>query len=57
MDSKATFMQVISDMLASQRAMTQSLAQAADRLAIVGTLGTQAPHAAQGNLGAGSRPQ
>jgi hypothetical protein len=29
----------------------------ADRLAIVGTPGTQAPHAAQGNSGVGSRPQ
>jgi hypothetical protein len=37
--------------------MTQSLAQMADRLAIVGTSSTQAPHAAQGNSGVGSRPQ
>jgi hypothetical protein len=37
--------------------MTQSLAQMDDKLAIVGTPGTQAPHAAQGNSGAGSRPQ
>jgi hypothetical protein len=36
--------------------MTQSLAQMADRLAIGSTTGTQAPHAAQGNSGAGSRP-
>jgi hypothetical protein len=50
-------MQVISDMLASQRTMSQSLAQVADRLAMVGISGTQAPHAAQGNSGAGSRPQ
>jgi hypothetical protein len=57
MEPKAAFMQVISDMVASQRAMTQSLAEMADRLAIVGTPGTQAPHAAQGNSGAGSRPQ
>jgi hypothetical protein len=56
MDLEAVFMQVIDDMLASQRTMIQSLAQMADRLAIVGTPGTQAPHATQGNLGAGSRP-
>jgi hypothetical protein len=37
--------------------MSQSLAQVADRLAMVGNPGTQAPHAAQGNLGEGSRPQ
>jgi hypothetical protein len=29
----------------------------ADTLAIVGTLGTQAPHATHGNSGASSRPQ
>jgi hypothetical protein len=57
MEPEATFVQVISDMVASQRAMTQSLAQMANRLAIVGTPGTQAPHAAQGNSGAGNRPQ
>jgi hypothetical protein len=57
MEPEATFMQVIINMVASQRAMTQSLAQMADRLAIVGTPGTQAPHAAQGNSGVGSRPQ
>jgi hypothetical protein len=56
-DPDATFMQVISDMLASQRTMSQSLAQVADRLAMVDIPGTQAPHAAQGNSGAGSRPQ
>jgi hypothetical protein len=50
-------MQVINDMLASQRTMSQSLAQVVDRLARVGTPDTQVPHAAQGNLGAGSRPQ
>jgi hypothetical protein len=50
-------MQVISDMLANQRTMSQSLAQVLDRLAIVGTLGTQAPHATHGNSGAGNRPQ
>jgi hypothetical protein len=44
-------------MLARQRAMTQSLAQVVDRLAIVATPGTQAPHTSQGNSGAGSRPQ
>jgi hypothetical protein len=47
----------LSNMVASQWAMTQSLAQVADRLAIVGTPGTQAPHATQGNSGEGSRPQ
>ena len=57
MEPEAAFMQVISDMVASQRAMTQSLAQMADRLAIVGTPCTQAPHEAQGNSGVGSRPQ
>jgi hypothetical protein len=46
MDPEAAFMQVIDDMLASQRAMTQSLAHVVDRLAIVGTMGTQAPHIA-----------
>jgi hypothetical protein len=50
-------MQVINDMLASQWTMSQSLAQVVDRLARVGTLDTQVPHAAQGNSGAGSRPQ
>jgi hypothetical protein len=56
-DPDATFMQVIHDMLASQRIMSQSLAQVADRLAMVDILGTQAPHATHGNSGAGSRPQ
>jgi hypothetical protein len=37
MDPEATFMQVINNMVASQQAMTQSLAQMVDRLAIVGT--------------------
>jgi hypothetical protein len=50
-------MQVISDMLASQQTMSQSLAQVADRLAMVDIPGTQATHAAHGNSGAGSRPQ
>ena len=50
-------MQVINDMLDSQETMSQSLAQVVDRLARVGTPDTQVPHAAQGNLGAGSRPQ
>jgi hypothetical protein len=57
MELEAAFMQVISDMVASQRAMTQSLAQMVDRLTIVGTSGIQSPHATQGNSGAGSRPQ
>jgi hypothetical protein len=50
-------MQVINDMLASQQTMSQSLAQVVDKLARVGTPDTQVPHAAQGNLGAGSRHQ
>jgi hypothetical protein len=57
MEPEAAFMQVISDMLVSQQTMSQSLAQVADRLAMVGIPGTQAPHAAQGNSRAGSRPQ
>jgi hypothetical protein len=56
-DREAAFMQVINDMLASQRTMSQSLAQVVDRLARVGTPDTQVPHAAQGNSGVGSRPQ
>jgi hypothetical protein len=50
-------MQVINNMLASQRTMSQSLAQVVDRLARVGTPDTQVPHAAQGKSGAGSIPQ
>jgi hypothetical protein len=57
MEPKATFMQVISDMLASQQTMSQSLAQVDDRLSMVDISGTRAPHAAQGNSGVGSRPQ
>jgi hypothetical protein len=56
-DPKTAFMQVINGMLASQQTMSQSLAQVVDRLARVGTPDTQVPHAAQGNLGASSRPQ
>jgi hypothetical protein len=56
-DPDVVFMQVISDMLASQRTMSQSLAQVADRLARMDTPGTQGPHAAQGNSGEGSRHQ
>jgi hypothetical protein len=56
-DPEAAFMQVINDVLASQRTMSQSLAQVVDRLARVGVPDTQVPHAAQGNSGAGSRPQ
>jgi glycerol-3-phosphate cytidylyltransferase-like family protein len=37
--------------------MTQSLAQLVDRLAIVDTPGTPAPHATQGNTGEDIRPQ
>jgi hypothetical protein len=57
MDPKATFMQVLDNMVVSQEAMTQSLPQMADILTIVGTSGTQAPDAAHGNSGAGSRTQ
>jgi hypothetical protein len=57
MELEAAFMKVIKNIVANQRAMTRSLAQVADRLVIVGTLGTQAPYAAQGNSRAGSRPQ
>jgi hypothetical protein len=57
MEPAKTFMQVISNMYASQRTMSQSLAQVADRLAMVDIPGTQAPHAVQGYSGAGSRPQ
>ena len=56
-DPNVAFMQVISDMLASQRTMSQSLAQVANRLAMVDITGTQAPHETHGNSGAGSRPQ
>jgi hypothetical protein len=56
-DPETNFMQVINDMLASQRTMSQSLAQVVDRLARVGTPDTQVPHAAQGNSGVGCRPQ
>ena len=37
--------------------MSKSLAQVADRLAMVDIFGTQGPHAAHGNSGAGNRPQ
>jgi hypothetical protein len=37
--------------------MSQSLAQVVDRLVTVDIPGTQAPHATQGNSGAGNRPQ
>ena len=45
-DPDVAFMQIISDMLASQRTMSQSLAQVANRLAMVDIPGTQAPHGA-----------
>ena len=57
MEPEKAFMQVISDMLASQWTMSHSLAQVVDRLARVGTPDTQVPHGAQGNSVAGSRPQ
>jgi hypothetical protein len=56
MELETAFMQVISDMLASQRTMSQSLAQVVDRLARVGTPDTQASHATQRNSGADNRP-
>jgi hypothetical protein len=46
MEPETTFMQVLSNLVVSHQAMTQSLVKMVDRLAIVGTLGTQAPHAA-----------
>jgi hypothetical protein len=55
-DPDVAFMQVISDMLASQWTMSQSLAQVADRLAMGDIPGTQGPHATHGSVGAGSRP-
>jgi hypothetical protein len=48
MELKESFMQVLSNLVVNQQAMTQSLAQMVDRLAIVGTQGTQAPHALRG---------
>jgi hypothetical protein len=54
-DPKATFMQVLNNLVSSQQAMTQSLVQMADRLAIGNILAIHAPHAAPGNSGAGSR--
>jgi hypothetical protein len=57
MEPEKTFMQVINDMLVSQWTMSYSLTHVVDRLAIVGTPGTQAPHATQGKSGAGNRPQ
>jgi hypothetical protein len=56
MDPEATFMKVLNNLVVNQHTMTQSLAQLADRLAIVDTPGTLAPHVAQGNSGVGSRP-
>jgi hypothetical protein len=51
MELEATFMQVISDMVASQSAMTQFLAQVVDRLAIVGHPGHTRPTCNTGELG------
>jgi hypothetical protein len=56
MEPEATFMQVLSNLVVSQQAMTQMLTQMADKLATGSTPGTQAPHATQGNSGVGSRP-
>jgi hypothetical protein len=57
MEPETTFMQVLNNLVVSQQSMTHSLTQMDKRLAIVGTPGTQAPHATQGNSGASSRPQ
>jgi hypothetical protein len=40
MEPKATFMQVLNNLVVSQHTMTQYLVQMVDRLAIVGTQGT-----------------
>jgi hypothetical protein len=56
MEPDVAFMQVINNLVISQQAMTQSLAQMADRLATRSTPGTQAAHAAHGNLGTCNRP-
>jgi hypothetical protein len=45
MEPEASFMQVISDILASLWTMSQSLAHVADRLAMVGIPSTQFRHA------------
>jgi hypothetical protein len=46
MEPEEAFMKVLNNLVVSQQAMTQSLAEIVDRLAIVVTQGTQAPHAA-----------
>jgi hypothetical protein len=56
-DPYVVFMQMMSDMLASEQTMSQSLAQVADRLAMIDVSGTLGPHEVHGNSGAGSRPQ
>jgi hypothetical protein len=56
MDPEATFMQVLNNLVISQQAMTQSLAQMEDRLATGNIPGENVLHATQGNSGAGSRP-
>jgi hypothetical protein len=55
-DLEEYFMQVIYDMLSSQRTMYRSLAQVVDRLARVGTPETQVLHVEQGNSRESSRP-
>jgi hypothetical protein len=57
MEPEAAFMQVIIDMLASQRTMSHSLAQVADRLAMVGILSTQAPMRHRGTRGQAVDPK
>jgi hypothetical protein len=51
MDPEAAFMQVLNNLVVSQQTMTQSLAQLADRLAIVDTPGTPSPTCNTGELG------
>jgi hypothetical protein len=56
MDPKVAFMQVLNNLVISQQAMTQSLAQMEDRLATGNIPGENVLHATQGNSGVGSRP-
>jgi hypothetical protein len=56
MDPDASFMQVISNLVISLQAMTESLAQMVDRLTTGSIPGTNTPHATQGNSEASNRP-
>jgi hypothetical protein len=56
MDPDAAFMQVIRNLVISQHAMNQSLAQMANRLTTWSIPGTNAPQEAQGNSRTGNRP-